>query len=78
MYNKADQVLVFAMLGFLALISSNIALAQGTPEQHQACSGDAQRLCPHTIPDVERTKACMIAKRRALSPACRAAFARGR
>ena len=78
MNHSTFKVLVFAMLAFLPLICPRSALAQGTPEQRQACSGDAQRLCPHTIPDVERTKACMIAKRRALSPACRAAFARGR
>jgi len=77
--NRSGHILcVFAMLGFLAMIFPSSATAQGTAEQRQACSGDAQRLCPHTIPDVERTKACMIAKRRALSPACRAAFARRR
>ena len=68
------RVLVFAILGLLTLTIPTIVIAQGTPEQREACSGDAQRLCSHTIPDVERTKACLIANRRALSPACRAAF----
>jgi hypothetical protein len=53
-------------------------LAQGTPEQRQACSGDAQRLCSHTIPDAQTTGRCLAANRRNLSPACRAAFSSGK
>jgi hypothetical protein len=54
------------------------SLAQGTPEQRQACSGDAQRLCSHTIPDERRTGACLASNRRNLSPACRAVFSSGK
>ena len=45
-----------------------------TPEQQQACSGDAFRLCSAEIPDVDRVTACMVAKRSQLSPGCRAQF----
>ena len=45
-----------------------------TPEQEQACTGDAFRLCSAEIPDVARVTACMDAKRSQLSPACRAQF----
>ena len=45
-----------------------------TPEQEQACTGDAFRLCSSEIPDVDRVTACMVAKKSLLSPACRAQF----
>ncbi len=45
-----------------------------TPEQEQACTGDAFRLCSSEIPDVARVTACMDAKRSQLSPPCRAQF----
>ena len=45
-----------------------------TPEQEQACSSDAFRLCSAAIPDVNRVTACMVAKKSQLSPACRAHF----
>ena len=45
-----------------------------TPEQEQACTGDAFRLCSSEIPDVGRVTACMVAKKSQLSPACRAQF----
>lgn len=45
-----------------------------TPEEQQACQPDAFRLCSAEIPDVERVKACMIAKKSQLSPECRRFF----
>jgi hypothetical protein len=45
-----------------------------TPEQEQACSGDAFRLCGADIPDVERITACIIRNKSQLTPACRAFF----
>jgi len=45
-----------------------------TPEQEQACTGDAFRLCSSEIPDVGRVTACMVAKKSELSPPCRAQF----
>ena len=45
-----------------------------TPEQEQACTGDAFRLCSAEIPNVERVTACMVAKKSQLSPPCRVYF----
>jgi hypothetical protein len=45
-----------------------------TPEEQQACSPDAFRLCGDAIPDVDRVTACMIRKKSELSPGCRVYF----
>ena len=45
-----------------------------TPEQEQACSGDAFRLCSAYIPDVDSITACMVRNKSQLSPGCRAFF----
>jgi hypothetical protein len=45
-----------------------------TPEQQQACSGDAFRLCGDAIPDVDRVTVCMIRNKAELSPGCRVYF----
>ena len=50
-----------------------IALAY-SPEQQQACTPDAMRLCSAFIPDVDRITVCMIQKKSQLSPECRAHF----
>jgi hypothetical protein len=56
-------------------VSISPAAGQGyTPEQEQACTNDAFRLCSAEIPDVDRVTACMVAKKSQLSPPCRAQF----
>lgn len=45
-----------------------------TPEQQQACSGDAMRLCGAFVPDVDRITVCMIQNKSQLTPGCRAHF----
>lgn len=45
-----------------------------SPEQQQACTGDAMRLCGEFVPDVDRITTCMIRKKSQLSPGCRAHF----
>jgi hypothetical protein len=45
-----------------------------TPEQQQACTGDAMALCGEFVPDVDRVTACMIRKKSQLSPGCRVYF----
>src|SRR5262249_62079574 len=45
-----------------------------TPEQQQACTPDAMRLCGEFVPDVDRITACMIARKSQLSPECRQFF----
>jgi hypothetical protein len=57
----------------------SVALLSGTahaytPEQQQACTPDAFRLCGDAIPDVDRVTVCMIRNRAQLSPGCRAYF----
>lgn len=51
------------------------AAAQGTPQQQQACTPDAMRLCGQFVPDATKVAACMThQKRSALSQACLAAI----
>lgn len=64
-----------AILAALLLLSAGTARAQGTAEQREACAPDAIRLCSDTIPDVERTRACMQRHEAELSPRCHALFA---
>src|SRR5438132_10773896 len=58
----------------LAVSTSPAAGQSYTPEQEQACTGDAFRLCSSEIPDISRVTACMVAKKSELSPPCRAQF----
>jgi hypothetical protein len=54
---------------FAAALFSTAAVAQSSEEQ-QACMNDAFRVCSHTIPDRNRTAACMFQNMSQLSPAC--------
>jgi hypothetical protein len=58
----------------LALGLLTTAASAYTQEQQQLCTPDAMRLCSDTIPDIERTTACMIAKQSQLSDGCRSVF----
>jgi hypothetical protein len=60
-----------AALAFSMLLTEGHAY---TPEEQQACSGDAFRLCGPEIPDVDRITACMIRNQSQLSPECRVFF----
>src|SRR4051794_24353136 len=61
-----------AVLSFvLFIMGQNGALAQGTPEQQEACTPDVFRLCGNFIPNVEPIVACLRANEPNLSPACR-------
>ncbi|OAF06380.1 hypothetical protein AYJ54_17240 [Bradyrhizobium centrolobii] len=48
-----------------------------TPEQQQACSPDAMRLCGEFVPNVDAITACMVQKKAQLSPPCRVFFRQG-
>jgi hypothetical protein len=48
-----------------------------TPEQEQACTPDAMRLCSEFIPNVDAITACMVQKKAQLSPQCRVFFGQG-
>ena len=78
------QVSSFSLTGAVAalglLCAVGLAAAQGTPQQQQACSGDAQRLCGEFIGDAmsghyEKISACMKQKHAQLSAGCKAAYA---
>ena len=45
-----------------------------TPEEQAACQPDAFRLCGSEIPNIDRVKACMLARRAQLSPECKRFF----
>jgi hypothetical protein len=69
-------VFQFALLLITAL-SVSLWPAPGqayTPEEQQACSGDAMQLCGEFVPDVDRITACMVRKKSQLSPGCRVYF----
>lgn len=54
----------------LSIMSQSGVLAQGTPEQQEACKPDVFRLCGNFIPDVDRIVACLKTNEPNLSPAC--------
>jgi hypothetical protein len=63
------------MMGALFSASMLPAIAFAyTPEQEQACTSDAFRLCSSEIPNVERITACMAQHKAELSPPCQAQF----
>jgi hypothetical protein len=68
------QVGLLLLATALPLSISPAAGQTYTPEQEQACTGDAFRLCSSEIPDVGRVTACMVAKKDQLSPPCRVYF----
>jgi hypothetical protein len=47
---------------------------EGTPEQRQACSPDAVKLCSAFFPDPDRVKGCLVQHVAALSLPCRDVF----
>jgi hypothetical protein len=69
----------FGQPGLMLAIALSVSLLSTathayTPEQQQACSGDAFRLCGPEIPDVDRVTVCMIRNKDQLSPGCRVYF----
>src|SRR5262245_31642316 len=66
--------------GLIVVAAFSLASAPSeayTPEEQQACSGDAMRLCGPEFPDVDRITACMVRNKSQLSPPCRAFFKPG-
>lgn len=54
----------------LFVLLPTFAFAQGTPQQREACSPDAFRLCGAYMPDPNGVEACLRASGPRLSPAC--------
>ena len=64
----------------ISAIALTLAVQPGlayTPEQQQACTPDAMRLCGEFVPNVDAITACMIQKKAQLSPQCKAFFRQG-
>jgi hypothetical protein len=70
---RISFVLFAAAIAFGCSVLPNAGYAY-TPEQQQACQGDAFRLCGPEIPDVDRVTACMVRNQSQLSPGCRVFF----
>src|SRR5580704_5713866 len=68
-------------LGAALCMVTSVALSQeleGTPEQREACTPDAMKLCSDFIPDPGRVKGCLIQHVAALSLLCRGVFEKHR
>ena len=66
-------------LGLMLATALSVSMLPATsqaysPEQQQACTPDAMRLCGAFVPDVDRITACMIQNQSQLSPGCRVYF----
>jgi len=73
-FHSGKSVLsAIAGVALAVLVQPGSSLAY-TPEQQQACTPDAMRLCGNFVPDVDRVTACMIEKKSQLSPECRRFF----
>jgi hypothetical protein len=59
----------FVAAAALSLLSAGAAIAQSSEDQ-QACMNDAFRVCSATIPDRNKTTACMVQNKAKLSAAC--------
>ena len=71
--SRISRACLMLAMAFTASLLATAAYAY-TPEQQQACTPDAFRLCGDAIPDVDRVTACMIARKSQLSPGCRMFF----
>jgi hypothetical protein len=69
---KLSPWLVLAVSLFVSI--ADVPAFAYSPEQQQACTPDAMRLCGAYIPDVDRITACMIERKSQLSPECRRYF----
>jgi hypothetical protein len=58
----------------LLVTSVPLALAQGTPQERQACTRDAQRLCRKDLGNDGAVQGCLQMNRARLSGSCRKVF----
>jgi hypothetical protein len=74
-FQKSILAAVFG-LALAVLVQPGAGFAY-TPEEQQACSPDAMRLCGEFVPNVDAITACMIKKKAQLSPQCKVFFRQG-
>jgi hypothetical protein len=65
-----------ALASVAARAQPQAEMYRGTPEDQQACTDDAFRLCGQFVPDAPRIVQCLIANKPKLSPACHEVFSR--
>lgn len=58
----------------IILASIPVAMAQGTPQERQACTRDAQRFCRKDLGDDGAVQSCLQMNRQRLSRACSKVF----
>ncbi|WP_439371018.1 hypothetical protein ACRQ5Q_05805 [Bradyrhizobium sp. PMVTL-01] len=76
-FHSGKSVLAaIAGVALAVLVQPGSGLAY-TPEQQQACTPDAMRLCGEFVPNVDAITACMIQKKAQLSPQCKVFFREG-
>jgi hypothetical protein len=63
-----------ALALMLLVMSIPVALAQGTPQERQACTRDAQRLCRKDLGNDGAVQGCLQMNRAKLSVGCRRVF----
>ena len=68
--SKQIALAILLALGAANLGMMDTAWAE-TPEERQACTNDANNLCPDEIPDREKVYQCLVKKVNDLSPACK-------
>lgn len=62
-------------LAFVLLVASiPVAMAQGTPQERQVCTRDAQRLCRQDLGNDGAVQGCLQMNRAKLSAGCRKVF----
>jgi hypothetical protein len=66
---KSVGLIAAFLLGAVTISSAE------TPEQRQACTDDAFRVCNDAIPDRDRVFRCLLQNSSAISPLCRTALA---
>ena len=58
----------------IVVASVPVALAQGTPDERQACTRDAQHFCRKDLGDDGAVQNCLQTNRARLSRACKSVF----
>ena len=58
----------------IVIASVPVAMAQGTPQERQACTRDAQRFCRKDLGNDGAVQSCLQMNRQRLSRACSRVF----
>lgn len=73
---KTSWAIAGLSLALAVLVQPGTGFAY-TPDEEQACTPDAMRLCSEFVPNVDAITACMVRKKAQLSPPCAVFFRRG-